>query len=121
LSPSAFIITASRSGVLWTAPVERSGDGAFARRDTLENSNVPPKWGRASLAPAVQNQLLPPPMPRDSGILSPRLLFNPSGTRFSPLFKVAKCDLDSGSHPVTNCDWFTESPTTGFGAESLKT
>jgi hypothetical protein len=25
---------------------------------------------------------------------------------FSPLFKVAKCGLDSGSHPVTTCDWF---------------
>jgi hypothetical protein len=42
--------------------------------------------------------------------------FLPAGTKFSPLFKVAKCDLDSGSHPVTNCDRFTESPTTGSGA-----
>src|ERR1039457_7080774 len=42
----------------------------------------------------------------------------PSGTRSSPLFKVAKCDLDSSSHPVTNCDWFTESPRTCFGAEN---
>jgi hypothetical protein len=24
-------------------------------------------------------------------------------------------------HPVTNCDRFTESPPTGFGAENLKT
>jgi hypothetical protein len=33
---------------------------------------------------------------------------------FSPLFKVAKCGLDSGTHPVTNCDPFTEPPTPGF-------
>jgi hypothetical protein len=50
------------------------------------------------------------------GLRRPSAAFLPAGTGFSPLFKAAKCGLDSGSHPVTNCDRITESPTTGFGA-----
>ena len=54
------------------------------------------------------------------GLRLPYAAFLPAGMKFSPLFKVAKCNLDSGSHPVTNCDQFTESPTTGLGAGTFE-
>jgi hypothetical protein len=36
------------------------------------------------------------------GLRRPSAAFIPSGTRSSPLFKVAKCDLDSGGQPIAN-------------------
>jgi hypothetical protein len=62
------------------------------------------------------------PEPREaSGLRRVHRRFSSSENEISPLFKVAKCGLDSGSHPVTNCDQFTESQRLVLAQGNLKT
>jgi hypothetical protein len=59
---------------LWTAPAERSDDGAFARTTISENlprESRAPKRCRASLATALQNTHGEPIHPVDCGDMSP--------------------------------------------------
>src|ERR1017187_10561958 len=44
---------------LWSAPAERSGDGALALGDWLARLRADPKRGRASLAPALHKAMAP--------------------------------------------------------------
>lgn len=55
---SRAILNRERLLNFWTAPAERSGDGAFDSGTQIEDSGFFPKRCRASLAPAVQEAVL---------------------------------------------------------------